>query len=147
MTTTNYEALTKAHQHLATDLEKLAQLIEPVNDRALAMVSQVHHRLLDIQELVKHTSKTKPAADSTTIDNNTPKGLVGLFPDDTLAHVSDVLVVLSHVGYDDCGGGEEFTCGMLRLLGCAMEALDYETGRVETLRKAAKEARGEGAAH
>jgi hypothetical protein len=63
-----------------------------------------------------------------------PKGFVGVLPEDTLSHVSDVLVVLGNLDYKDCGG-EEFACGMLKILSCAWESLDYEKERVSALRK------------
>ena len=69
-----------------------------------------------------------------TTEIKTPKGFVGNLPEDTLAHVSDVLVVLSSVGYEH-GDSEEFNCGMLKILTTAMEALDYEKDRVAALRK------------
>ncbi len=62
-----------------------------------------------------------------------PKGFVGVLPEDTLSHVSDVLVVLGNLDYKDCGG-EEFACGMLKILSNAWNALDYEKGRVGALR-------------
>ncbi len=131
---TNHEVLAKAHENLSNDLASVSQLIEPVNDRALAMLYRAQRRLEDIEELARHASKSKPAANVNAADAS--KGLVGLFPDDTLAFVSDVLAVLSHVNYEDCGGDNESTCGMLRILNCAMEALDYEKSRVAALRKA-----------
>ncbi len=113
---TNHEtALSKAHHHLAGDLEKLAQLIDPLNSQALAKVSQAHTRLTGIEELVKLTAKPSSAVSIGIV----PDGFVGALPDDTLAHVSDVLEVLSHLDYDDCGSNNDFTCGMIRILNCA----------------------------
>ena len=134
---TTEAALEKAHHHLADDLVNLSQLIQPENQQALGMLYRVQRRLQDIEELVKHASKS-PAAATTTPDDgddDTPKGLVGLFPDDTLAHVSDALVVLVHVNYEDCGSDDDFKCGVMRILNCAIEALGYEVGRVEALRR------------
>ena len=129
MDTNTEAALSVAHQNLSDDLEKLAQLIEPVNDRAIAMVSKVHRRLRDIQELAKFTTKGDAAIE----------GLVGGLPEDTLAAVSDTLVVLTYVDWQDGGScGDNFACGMLRILNCAIEALGYEVGRVGTLRTGAK---------
>ena len=133
--TTNHEVLAKAHENLSNDLASISQLIEPVNDRALAMLYKAQPRLEDIEELAKFANKAKPVENID--DADTSKGLVGLFPDDTLSHVSDTLLVLSHVDYEDCRSSNEFTCGMVQILNCAMEALDYEVGRVETLRKTA----------
>ena len=62
---TNQDALSRAHQHLAGDLEKLAQLIDPLNDQALALVSQAHTRLRGIEELVKLTGNAKPNGENT----------------------------------------------------------------------------------
>ena len=127
MDTTTTAALSVAHQNLSDDIEKLAQLIEPVNDRALAMLSRVQRRLLDIQELVKVLAK----------EAITAKGFVGIVPEDTLFNVSDVLLVLSNVDYEDCAHSNESTCGMMKILGYAMDALDHEVARVGTLRKGA----------
>ncbi len=74
-----------------------------------------------------------------TTEIETPKCFVGNLPEDTLAHVSDVLVVLSNIDYNDCGS-DEFACGMLKILDAATEALAYEKGRVAALRKAAQDA-------
>ncbi len=123
MTTTNQTALSRAHENLATDLVNLSQLIDPLNQQALAMLYRVQRRLQDIEEL----ARTKVNGD------NTREGLTGVLIEDTLAHVSDVLVVLSHVNYNDCGS-EEFGCGMLKIFTAVMEALDYEKGRVGALR-------------
>ena len=73
-------------------------------------------------------SDTEPKVD----DYKSPEGFIGGLTEDTLSHVSDVLVVLSNVDYKDCGG-EEFACGMLRILSNAWNALDYEKGRVGAL--------------
>ena len=136
MDTTTETALTKAHENLADDLANLSQLIQPESQQALGMLYRCQRRLEDIKELAKYT--TKPPADSAVNIDDAPKGLVGLFPDDTLAHVSDALVVLSHVDYEKCGSDNDFKLGMIQILNCAMEALEFEAGRVETLRKAAK---------
>ena len=127
MDKTAQATLSVAHQNLSDDLAKVGQLIEPVNDRALAMLSRVQRRLLDIQELVKVLAKDQP--------ETTAKGFVGAVPEDTLSNVSDVLLVLSNVDYEDCAHSNEFTCGMMKILRYAMDALDHEVGRVGTLRK------------
>ena len=62
MDTTTQATLSVAHQNLSDDLAKVGQLIEPVNDRALAMLSRVQRRLLDIQELVKVLAKEETGA-------------------------------------------------------------------------------------
>ena len=116
-------------------MASVSQLIEPVNDRALAMLYKAQRRLEDIEELAKFANKAKPV-ENIDDDADTSKGLVGLFPDDTLAFVSDVLAVLSHVNYEDCGSDDDFALGMFRILNCAMQALDYEKSRVAALRKA-----------
>ena len=131
---TNHDALSRAHHHLADDLASVSQLIEPVNDRALAMLYKAQRRLEDIEELAKFANKAKPVENID--DSDASKGLVGLFSDDTLAFVSDVLAVLSHVNYEDCGSDDDFALGMFRILNCAMQALDYEKSRVAALRKA-----------
>ncbi len=53
MTTTNQTALSKAHENLSDDLAKVSQLIDPLNDRALATLYQAQRRLEDIGELAK----------------------------------------------------------------------------------------------
>jgi hypothetical protein len=132
MTTTTQVALTKAHERLAGDLANLSQLIDPLNQQALAMLYRVQRRLQDIEEL----ARTKVNGD------NTREGLTGVLIEDTLAHVSDVLVVLANLDYKDCGS-EEYACGMLKILSCAWESLEHEVGRVRRLRKRAKEVTGE----
>ena len=132
MDTTNQTALSKAHENLATDLANLSQLIDPLNQQALAMLYRSQRRLEDIGEL----ARTKVNGDNAT------EGFVGLFPEDTLRHVSDVLVVLMNLDYNNCGS-EEYACGMLTILSCAWNALDHEVGRVERLRKATRKVTGE----
>ena len=127
MDTTEQATLSVAHQNLADDLAKVGQLIEPESQQALAMLSRVQRRLGDIQELVKVLAKDQP--------ETTAKGFVGIVPEDTLSNVSDVLLVLSNVDYEDCAHSNEFTCGMMKILGYAMDALDHEVARVGTLRK------------
>ena len=133
--TTNHEALSKAHENLSDDLASVSQLIAPENQQALAKLYQAQRRLADVQELLKHA--TKPATSTELDDDNASRGLVGLFTDDTLAYVRDALAVLCHVSFEDCGSDNDFKCGMIRILNCAMEALEYEVGRVAALRKAA----------
>ena len=133
MDTNTEAALSVAHQNLSDDLAKVSQLIEPVNDRALAMLYQAQRRLEDIGELAK--SDTRP-------ETSPSDGFVGLLPEDTLRHVSDVLVVLMNLDYNNCGS-EEYACGMLTILSCAWNALDHEVGRVERLRKATRKVTGE----
>ena len=53
MDTTNQTALSKAHENLATDLANLSQLINPLNQQALAMLYRSQRRLEDIAELAK----------------------------------------------------------------------------------------------
>jgi hypothetical protein len=127
MDTTTETALSKAHKNLATDLANCSQLIDPLNSQALATLYQAQRRLEDIGELVR--SDTVPKVD----DYKAPEGFIGGLTEDTLAHVSDVLVVLSNVDYKDCGG-EEFACGMLKILSNAWNALEFEKGRVGALR-------------
>ncbi len=127
MDTNQDTALFKAHQYLSDDLANCSQLIDPLNSQALAMLYRSQRRLEDIRELAK--TDTVPKVD----DYKLPEGFIGGLPEDTLAHVSDVLVVLSNVDYKDCGG-EDFACGMLQILSNAWNALDYEKGRVGALR-------------
>ena len=125
------EALTKAHQCLADDLASVSQLIEPVNDRALAMLYRAQRRLQDIEELVKHA--TKPAADID--DDKLPGGFVQSHPGDTLAHVADVLAVLQQIDHAT-PLNESARIGHLLILEGAIAALTFEARRAETVRKA-----------
>ena len=127
MDTTTQTALSKAHENLSDDLARISQLITPENQQALAMLYRAQRRLQDIGEPVK--LDTEPKVD----DYKLPEGFIGGLPEETLAHFSDVLVVLSNVDYKDCGG-EDFACGMLQILSNAWNALDYEKGRVGALR-------------
>ena len=60
MDTSAQTALTKGHENLSNDLANLSQLIEPINDRALALLYRVQRRLKDIEKLVTHTGTTAP---------------------------------------------------------------------------------------
>jgi hypothetical protein len=132
--------LSVAHANLADDLANLSQLIQPESQQALGMLNRCQRRLMDIEELVRHasTSTSVPTPPATPVDDNTIEGLIGGLPEDTLSAVSDTLVVLTYVDWQDGGScGDNFACGMLRILNCAIEALDHEKGRVGSLRKGA----------
>ena len=137
MDTTTETALSKAHENLAEDLANCSQLIDPLNSQALAMLFRSQRRLEDIQECAKHPPLAGVICEAmkTFTPETGPKGFVGALPEDTLSHVSDVLVVLENIDYNDCGSSDEFSCGMLQILSNAVDALDYEKERVSALRK------------
>ncbi len=128
MDTTTQTALSKAHHHLADDLANCSQLIDPLNSQALAMLYRSQRRLQDIGELAKLDKGPEP---------NTPEGLIGLFPEDTLANVRDTLAVLQRVDHEE-GLNESARIGVSMILHGAREALNYENARITKLRKRMK---------
>ena len=133
MDATTKATLSRVHETLFDDLGKLGQLIEPCNDRALAIAYQALNHLRDLEALIE--PKDDSEAGGRECVGGTPKGLIGVFPEDTLSHVTDTLMVLAHVNWDDCGHNEEFACGMTQIWKVVTEALDYEKGRVGALRR------------
>ena len=71
MDTTTQSDLHQIHKAVFTDLTKLGQLIDPCNDRAMAIVSQALEHLCDLEELADNGAGVK--------DSDPP--LVGLDPE------------------------------------------------------------------
>ena len=125
----------KSTQAPGLDLGILKQSVEELSEGIYSLEPKTLENEKPLLDLHKPLHVIEDMVRDLDVGIKPPKGLVGLFPEDTLSHVTDTLMVLAHVNWQNCGQNEEFACGMTLIWKVVTEALDYEKGRVGMLRK------------
>lgn len=127
MDTTN-PTLKRVHETLFDDLGKLGQLIDPLNDRALAVTYQALNHLGDLEKLIDPDDDGPEAEETATLG---PRSFLWHdHPGDTLDYCSAVLQGLCLVtdGAEVTSQKQRF--GIYIILESVCQALDYWSRRV-----------------